>query len=357
MTKSKSQKPEARSNWFFNHPYQIIFLVCILLHAQILTFGLVHFDDHGFVLMAADNLKLSNIPKFFNHSVFWVLGDTTQDTDVFYRPLQNVLYAICNTISPKNPWSYHFMGLCFHILASCLLFNFFKELKYHSSVALVFALIYSVHPVLVQGTAWIAGIGDQMATVFCLLSAIYFLKSFGANVKAGFILFHLLFFVCALFSKEVSIALIPLCLFWFFVLNKNKANKNLFVSAVGWILIAVVYFIFRSNAIHSAKTSLIASALESFKVNAPLVLEYFEKMFLPYRLSPIPSREDAQFIVGGIVLLSLIALFVFRKRFTKMSLFGALWFVVFLFPLSFSKIRRRIFLRLSTDFIYRSSEF
>ncbi len=34
---------------FFSRPYQIISLVCILLYAQILTFGLVHFDDHGFV--------------------------------------------------------------------------------------------------------------------------------------------------------------------------------------------------------------------------------------------------------------------------------------------------------------------
>ena len=211
-----------------SRPYQIIFLVCVLLYAQILTFGLVHFDDHGFVLMAADNLKLSNIPKFFNHSVFWVLGDTTQDTDVFYRPLQNVLYAICNTISPRNPWSYHFMGLCLHILASCLLFNFFKELKYHSSVSLVFALIYSVHPVLVQGTAWIAGIGDQMATVFCLLSAIYFIRTLSPDPKGRNknLFLHLLFFICALFSKEVSIMLIPICLFLIFIRPNPRLNSG-----------------------------------------------------------------------------------------------------------------------------------
>ncbi|MBI4930037.1 MAG: tetratricopeptide repeat protein [Bacteroidetes bacterium] len=352
MSKIKA-KSQASRNWFetllanpFN-PYKIIFIACILLYAQILTFGLVHFDDHGFVLMAADTLKLSNIPQFFKHSVFWVLGDTTQDTDVFYRPLQNVIYAICNTIATKQAWIYHFMGLSFHVITSCVLFRFFRELKYHSSVALVFALIYSVHPVLVQGVAWIAGIGDQMATLFSLLSAIYFFKLFfdGKEFSAKYFILHFLFLMCALFSKEVSIALIPLCLFWIFFINKNKQHgKVLVATSISWIIITVAYFIFRANAIHPPKINLLASAFESFKVNGPLVFEYFEKMFLPYRLSPIPSREDSQLLVGLIVFVVIIFFLIYKKRFTpldrnqnptgftRMSLFGALWFIVFLFP-------------------------
>lgn len=342
MTKRNRQSPATSRQWLFQYPYQTIFLVCILLYAQILTFGLVHFDDHGFVLMASDTLQLSNIPEFFRHSVFWVLGDTTQDTDVFYRPLQNVVYAICNTIASEQAWIYHFIGLSFHIITSCVLFRFFKELKYHSSIALVFSLIYSVHPVLVQGVAWIAGIGDQMATMFSLLAVIYFCP--GTKGGNSHILLHLFFFACALFSKEVSIMLIPICVFWFFALNKNKGYKLLFLTSAGWAVIVIVYFILRSNAIHLLKTNLLTSAVESFKVNSPLILEYFEKMFLPYRLSPIPSREDAQLMIGGIILLALVSLFILRKRFTpldknqnptgftRMSLFGALWFIVFLFP-------------------------
>ena len=340
MSKIKA-KQQAKGNWFekffsnSSNPYKIIVVVCIALYIQIVTFGLVHFDDHGFVLLASDTLKLSNIPKFFNHSVFWVMGDTTQDYDVFYRPLQNVVYAICNTIASEQPWIYHFTGLLFHVITSCLLFRFFRELKYHPSVSLVFALIYSVHPVLVQGVVWIAGMGDQMAAIFSLLSAIYFIELFSdeKKISAKYILIHLISFSCALFSKEVSIALIPLCLFWFFFINKNKpVFKNLLIVLTGWVMISVTYFIFRNNAIHPVKGNLIASALESFKVNSPLVLEYFEKIFLPYRLSPIPSREDAQLLIGGIILLILMSLFVFKKRFTRMSLFGALWFIVFLFP-------------------------
>ncbi len=335
---SKIKVKQANPNWFdkiLAHPYPFIFLACILLYVQILTFGLVHFDDHGFVLMAADNLQLSHIPDFFRHSVFWVLGDTTQDTDVFYRPLQNVVYALCNTIASKQPWIYHFVGLILHAATSCLVFRLFRELKYHASVSFVFALIYSVHPVLVQGVAWIAGIGDQLAALFSLLSVIYFIKLFSGENKlsATNFIIHFICFVAALFSKEVSIALIPVFLFWYFFINKNKTRQNILVTiSIAWILIAAVYFIFRKNAIHPPKTDLLAYVIESFKINGPLVLEYFEKIFLPYRLSPIPSREDAHFLIGGILFFLWIFLFIFRKRFTRMALFGAAWFVVFLFP-------------------------
>lgn len=320
-------------NWFFSRPYRIIFIACILLYAQILTFGLVYFDDHGFVLMAKNHLVLSNIPEFFRHSVFWVLGDASQETDVFYRPLQNVVYAVCNTFGSGQAWLYHLFGLGFHALASCLLFRFFIELRFHSSVSLLFTLFYSVHPVLVQGVAWIAGMGDQIATVLVLFSTIFFFRFIFASRKKIIRLFiHLTFFTGALFSKEVSIMLIPLCLFWYFFLNSNKNTKSLFTLLIAWSGIVVFYFTLRNAAVFSVQTSLLALAFESFKVNGPLVLEYFEKMFLPYRLSPIPSRDDAQYAAGGMILSIFIALFIFRKKFTRLAMLGVLWFLFFLFP-------------------------
>ena len=227
---SKLKTKDQKNSWFdqiLQRPYPVILIACLLPYVQILSFGLVHFDDHGFVLMAADTLKLSNIPKFFQHSVFWVLGDTTQQFDVFYRPLQNVVYALCNTIASKQAWVYHLAGLGFHITACILLFNFLRELKYHVSVALVFALIYGLHPVLVQGVAWIAGIGDQMATGFSLLSLTYFIRSNTPDAKGRNknLFFHFLFLGCALFSKEVSIMIIPLCLFFYFI-RPNGAGKH-----------------------------------------------------------------------------------------------------------------------------------
>lgn len=326
---------------FFSHPYKIIFLVCVLLHAQILTFGLVHFDDHGFVLLAADELKLSHIADFFKHSVFWVMGDTKQENDIYYRPLQNVVYAICNTISTKQPWIYHFVGLSLHILTSIALFKFFCELKYHKSISLAFTLIYSVHPVLVQGVAWIAGVGDQMAAIFSLLSVVYFIKTISPNPEGsnnslrplGLGLLHFLFFTGALFSKEISVMIIPLCLLYWVLVSKIKIGKNealLFSS--GWIAIMIVFFIFRTHAITAAQSGSLSSAIDSFKMNGLLIFEYVEKIFFPYRLCPTPSRDDAHVLPGAIIFLVIVSFLIFKKRVTRLSVFGAFLFFAFLLP-------------------------
>ena len=332
-------KQQAKNNWLEKatsdlSPYKIIFIVCLVLYVQILTFGLVHFDDHGFVLLSSDLLKLSNIPAFFHHSVFWVFGETKQDFDVYYRPLQNVVYAICNAISPKQPWSYHFAGFLLHLAVSLLLFNFFKEFKFHSAVCLVFALIYCVHPVLVQGVAWIAGVGDQMATLFVLISFISFSKMIQSQKFINRNLFiHLLSLLAALFSKEVSIAVIPMCLFYFLFIIKNKISGNTrFFTPLGWLVVLIVYFIFRSHALVPSQTNLIDSVLASFKANSFLVFEYIEKTFLPYRLSPMSSRIDAQYILGAGLLVSIILIFIFKKRISPIAVFGICWFFIFLLP-------------------------
>ncbi len=333
MGKVNAKLQAENHNRFIQHPYQTIALICFILYAQILTFSLVHFDDHGFVLMAADTLKLSNIPQFFKHSVFWVLGDTTQNYDVFYRPLQNVIYAICNTIASKQPWIYHFFGLLFHIITCCVLFRFLKELKYHASIALVFTLIYTVHPALTQAVAWIPGIGDQMATIFSLLSVLFFIRLISENkFDIKYFAFHLLTFTCALFSKEVSVMIVLICLFYFFFLGKTKSYKNLLLVSAGWIFMLIIYFLFRKNALLPTNVNMLESITGSIKENSLLVLEYFEKIFLPYRLSPIPSREDVQLLIGGILLIAFFLLLIIRKRFTPLTIFGLTWFAVFLFP-------------------------
>ena len=263
------------------------------------------------------------------------MSDPTQANDIYYRPLQNVVYTICNTISSKHPWIYHLAGLLLHIVVSFSLYKFLKELKYHSSVCLVFTLIYCVHPVLVQGVAWIAGVGDQIAALFSLLSVIYFIRLISVQDKLTikYYFFHLLFLCAALFSKEISIAILPLCLLYLFLFNKNKARAKTFLMLVaGWFIITTVYLLVRNHAIPPGNTNLFSSALEALKVNGPLVFEYFGKVFLPYNLSPVPSREDAQLLIGIIIFLSLIAILVIKKRITPLLVFGSVLFVVFLLP-------------------------
>jgi len=313
---------------------RVIVIACVLLYAQILWFGLVHLDDYGFVQWGTDLLKLSNIPKFFTHDVFWVLGDRHKFSGFFYRPLQDVAYSICNAISPGHVWAYHLMSLLLHVATSLALFNLFKELGYKVHACLVFALLYAVHPVLTEAVAWIGGMGDQLAALFSIISITYFIKLIkdeGAT-SLKYLMIHLAAFIGAMFSKEICIGLVPVCLFLFFILRKGKSLKNIVPAAIAWLIIIAAYLLARNNAIPPTKVNFIMAVLESFRMNTFIVFEYIEKIFLPYRLSPAVSRLDAHFVLGALVSIAFVVLLFMRKRFTVMTLFGLVWFLVFLLP-------------------------
>ncbi len=313
---------------------RVIVIACVLLYAQILWFGLVHLDDYGFVQWGTDLLRLSNIPKFFTHDVFWVLGDRHKFSGFFYRPLQDVAYSICNAVSPGHVWAYHLMSLLLHIATSVALFNLLKELGYKVQACLVFALLYAVHPVLTEAVAWIGGVGDQLAALFSILSVTYFIKLVKAegvlNIK--YLLIHIIAFIGAMFSKEICIGLIPVCLFLFFMFRKGKAINSVVIPALAWFVIIAAYLLARNNAIPPTKVNFVLAVLESFRMNAFIVFEYIEKMFLPYRLSPAVTRPDAHFVLGAILSITLLVLLFMRKRFTIMAVLGLVWFLVFLLP-------------------------
>lgn len=335
MAKPKG-KPHSSSKADSNfRPYLILAVAVLVVYGQILSFGLVQFDDHGFVLMGAENLKLSNIPAFFRHSVFWVLGDTSQEHDVFYRPVQNVVYAVCNTIASGQSWIYHLAGLLLHLAAVNVLYRFLLLLEFKPVTALFASLIYAVHPVLVQGVAWIAGMGDQLAMIFTLLSMIYFIRSFKEEPgkATNLYLTHLGFFALALFSKEIAIVMMLLCLLWFSYLNEDKSRKRLIaVSFIGWSFVVGVYFIFRTTALKAEGGGLTGSLVPSLVANGHLVFGYMEKIFLPWRLSPIPSREDAEMMIGLILIVVIMGWAIYRKRLNRRAVYGLVWFFAFLVP-------------------------
>lgn len=298
----------------------------------------MQFDDHGFVLLGADLLKLSNFSEFFHHSVFWVMNDPTQEHDIYYRPFQNVMYSLCQSLSFKDPFAFHLLGLSLHAAVVLALFTLLKELQFKNEVAFLAAAIYAVHPVLVQAVAWIAGVGDQLSALFSILSVIYFLR----YVSCGFILrpliMHWVFFLLAIFSKEISIMVIPVCMYLLIfkpvigIRSQNIDWKKAWMVIPGWLILAAIFFYMRSGAISSTSGNLISSAIGSMAANGKLIFEYFEKIILPYRLSPIPSREDAEVIPGMVIVVSIVLLFIVKKWINSTLVFGLIWFGIFLLP-------------------------
>lgn len=129
----------------------------------------------------------------------------------YFRPLVLLSFALEFKIWGVNAPAAHLVNLFLHLANTALTYAIGVALFSRTSLSRVqlracaAALIYAVHPSLVEPTAWLSGRFDLMATTFCLLAlaADLYLKN---RLLRTFAL--LVSFVCALGSKELG-ALIP----------------------------------------------------------------------------------------------------------------------------------------------------
>jgi hypothetical protein len=303
----------------------------LLLYAQSAFFGLSYLDDNVLILENHAFLsKLPNIVQAFGQDVFHVLHEYA----AAYRPLLTVSFIVDARLDALFGLGYHCSNIVFHIIASCLAFLLFVKLKYGRPLALFFALVFTVHPALVQAVAWIPGRNDSLLGIFIISSFICFLEFLGEK-KWPYLAWHLIFFILALFTKEVAAIFPFVCIGYLFLVAKDKPlsfqQKRLIAS---WCFTLGLWLALRGYALSSNPVNLSATGIAGDLVNgAGAILGYLGKAVFPLNLSIIPTIEDTNLIYGVVALAAIVSGLAFSKtRRYGYILFGAVWFMAFLTP-------------------------
>lgn len=307
-------------------PYLVIILLGLVLYLASAFFDFSYLDDNTLIL---DNYPIisqaSQIGSFFTNDVFF------SSNDFFYRPLLSISLFFDTIISGQLPWFFHVTNVLLHILAACLLFGLLKKLKSPEALAFWLALIFLVHPALVQAVAWIPGRNDSILAIFVMASFIYFLKFLEKPRLADYIA-SLLFFSAALFTKETAIVFPILALFYYLFISEKKIN---IADKWSWIIGAtagiLIWTFFRSLAINGGNgLSIIVS---SILANSPALIVGLGRFFLPFDLAIMSVLKDANLVFGLSAVIILASVAIFKKGVSKKYLaFSLLWYLLFLFP-------------------------
>lgn len=114
---------------------------------------------------------LQNRTNTFSSSSYW--------SSLLFEPVINLWHPLTvfshdclSLIDQKAPWIHHFTNGLIHICNAYLLFFWIKKISNESLLATSSALIWLLHPVVVESTTWVSGRKDLLCLFFVLSTLI-----------------------------------------------------------------------------------------------------------------------------------------------------------------------------------------
>ena len=326
-----TENQDTQNNYLENFkPFFWIMGIGFLLYLPTLFFNFTYLDDNNLILN--NQYFLSNIANIFPSfltDVFHLFNSSA----FYYRPLLTISFIFDYQINGASPFMYHFTDIVLHVASACFLFVLLTKLNYKRALSFLFSIIFLVHPVLTQAIAWIPGRNDSLLAFFAIPSFIFFLN-YLKEKKVGSLIYSLLFFGLALFTKESAICLVPVMLFYLiFIYKEEKLSLQKFYFFFWSLIPLALWAILRHFALSGSPLLSPIGMVESIFFNSPAVIQLMGKIFFPFNLSVLPIIQDTTFIYGiiSIILLAIMFFFAKNKRW-NFILFGFLWFFAFLLP-------------------------
>ncbi len=326
-------------------PALIIAALGFLLYANTLGHSYTLDDFSAIKENFVTKQGFEGIPTIFKTSYrygYWKSNGT------LYRPLSLVMFATEWQLAEDNASLSHFMNVLLYVLTGFFLFLTLRRILKGYTVLLPFlaALFFIAHPTHVEVVANIKSRDEILAFLFCIL-AVYWLWDYLKSKQMKHLIFALVTYTVAMFSKENAItflAIIPLMIYCF---TKVDLSRNLTTSS--WFIIPVgLYFATRQAVLGSVQAGLSGtSALDNLlmaegsgieKIATAFVLlgKYLIVLIFPYNLVsdigynqvPMVGLGNAQALMAMAVLVGLTIWALMNISKKSIWAFGILYAVI-----------------------------
>jgi uncharacterized membrane protein len=319
----------------------ILVAACGVLYLHTTSYGYTDLDDSIFIREFEQyNKQDSSYVHSFRRGVF------SETSDTYYRPLllasfvfdrhregklQSTLHSDSATTDSIS--TYHVSNVLLHGIAVLLLFFLLRLMRCNNSIAFVIAVIFAVHPALVQAVAWIPGRNDSLLAVWIFS---FMLSAFAAAEKHRVPLYVVQFLclLAAFFTKETAVIAAPMALFILLYFHGLPLrDRRVLILAGTWVLASAVWLAVRTKATVLNQDIQTQALLGGFVERLPLILQYLGKILLPFNLAVVPYQDQTT-IWYGVASVALIAAVVgwSRVKQWRPMITGAVWFIVFLLP-------------------------
>ncbi len=324
----------------------LLLAAALLVYAQSLRNDFVIWDDDSLVTLnpLTQHLTWKNL-----------LGAFTSYDPELYVPLTIVSFQLEHAVFGFIPFFFHLDNLFLHTLNAFLVLLLLERLGLQRSTAVLGALLFTVHPINTEAVAWVSARKDLLAAFFSLTAMLGYLRWRSDGARTWFWITGACL-LGALLSKPVAVVL-PAVLLLMDWKSRGRFSRRALVQAIPFIALAALFLLIglygkehNLSALTVAQTVLLAVKSTIFSL---------QTFFWPAGLSPIYLQTDPisivlpQFWAPMVILMTLGLLTMWSLRRTRIVMFSALFFLLFLIP-SFSNFAKDDIYFFSDRYIYLS---
>ncbi len=270
----------------------------------------------------------------------------------YWAPLLWMSFMLDMNLSGGAPWSFHLTNVVLFALTTGLIFLLVRRWTGRIGIALATALLWAFHPARVESVAWITERKDVLSGLFFLLGLWFYTGGRDAEGRSSSCFiprssFVFLSWLCMLLggmAKQV-VMVMPAALILLDVWPLGRTDWNriwrdiwrLVMEKWAFWLLAVLFAMITIWAQSGEKSIVDIPASHRLAMIPIHYLFYLQKMVWPSDLAPLQDDlllNGWRMGVGLGVLIGVTALLWRFRANAPWALWGWLWFVGLLFPLS-----------------------
>jgi tetratricopeptide (TPR) repeat protein len=301
----------------------------------------VYWPARKFGFIFDDKIEIPSYPGIFKAGQ-WPHFFLQQQSDV-YRPIKYVLFRAVIAAWGFIPFPFHLTNVLLHAAQGIAVLLLCRALRHSLVGSFIGAVWFAVHPVNIEGVAWVSAVSGILAAIGVTLAFTCYVYW----ERSGRVLWLVLFSISLLFgyfSKEHAVAVI-LVLFGWVRIQRSGVERELSTSwrrglvAAGLsALLAIPYLVLRALLLPSfSQGTAREHGIAGLIATLPDILwRYFSISIIPRGLTLEPYLNYARpinFSYFAEVLVVLVAVALpFLRRIPMVYRVASLWYGVFLLP-------------------------
>jgi tetratricopeptide (TPR) repeat protein len=335
---SRADMPEV--SWF-EKPWAPPALACglvFLIYAGAVGFDFVY-DDTTQILQNPWLTSFSYLPRYFTSHV-WAFANIA---GAYWRPLFLIWLLLHRILFGAHPAMWHLDSVLLHVAATGFVYLLARRLTRDRAAGLIAALIFGLHPALIESVAWISGVTDPLLAV-CLVPAFLAFLNWRESRSPRWLAASLVLYALALMSKEPAIVLGPLIFVYAWIYSPlTRRIRDAFAAVVPYIPVTIIYLAIHLLVLQRVTYSRTLATPARTLLTAPsLMLFYLRTLVYPAVISPhynfklVTAFSVTRVLVPCLVLIAAAVLLYLSARRdrdrSRLTAFAGAWILLPLLP-------------------------